>query len=72
MAVLHKRVDDYRGWLEHLCLSALWLWVPQAAYDSLVDLWQTPLHVPECDQAQTGCGAGLAMVLVLEDPVNLT
>jgi len=37
---------------------------------SLVNGRQPPLHVPQADQAQAGGGCRLAVVLVLEDPVD--
>ncbi len=36
----------------------------------LVQLRQAALDVPQVDHTHGGCGAGLAMVLVFEDPVH--
>ena len=36
----------------------------------LVDLRQAALHIPQRDHAQAGRSRGLALVLILEDPVH--
>ena len=34
-----------------------------SAVQVLVNLRQAPLNIPQSDHSQTGCGAGLAMIL---------
>jgi hypothetical protein len=51
--------------------SCFFLSTPTCRVEEAIYLWQPPLHVPQQHSPQAGSGSELAVVFVLEYPVDL-